>query len=340
MITRCSGVLCLILTLAAVAAFVPAAPATAAPAPGETQDVITMADGRVLEGKILDETRDLVIFELVHRKLNTRTKMTLRKDDILEIKRDVPVEDAGGDEAEADAAPAAGAAAPSGGSGMSAEPRRRHGVGQTDSADAPTFYLLPVKGQMGTDVHVEVYEDLVEDIRAHDPDYLIIKLECRDYEDRLYSRIGREEAGLADFDDYRAVVNLFHDDLRQYRQVLWVHDSVGISSMLALAWEELYMHPDARFGGLAIVRGQTGFDSWKDDDVRGKMTAAFMAMVKGFLEYGGYSHELADAMIRPQYTLSASFKGRSVDWALDGAGEFVVDGSDQRTLSFTAKTAE
>ena len=45
-------------------------------------------------------------------------------------------------------------------------------------------------------------------------------------------------------------------------------------------------------------------------------------------------------MMRPEALLSASFDGREVVWSLDDAGEFLVDGDDEKTLGFRAKPAE
>ena len=44
-------------------------------------------------------------------------------------------------------------------------------------------------------------------------------------------------------------MSLFRDDLRDVPQVLWIRDSQGISSVIALSWGELYMMPEARLGG-------------------------------------------------------------------------------------------
>ena len=54
-------------------------PADAAAA---TEDIIHMTDGRVLHGKVLNETRSLVIFEYTDTTVNLTTKLTLLKDEI------------------------------------------------------------------------------------------------------------------------------------------------------------------------------------------------------------------------------------------------------------------
>ncbi len=330
-----------VLVLAAVAALVlgSAPRAIASPLDDETtEDILYMKDGRELHGQIIEEKRDAVVFELVIRGSSIRTKLTYLLEEIAKIDRDVPLADA----------PESGAPKPRRSSGSTSQQDKKKDDGPTygairaasDNEDAPSFYIVPMKGQMGTDINTDVYEEMVDDIRAHHPDVVVIEMECRDTADMLISLIGKEETGLADFDEYRKLINLFRDKLGDIRQVVWVKDSVGVSSIVALSWEELYMSPEGRLGGLDVLRDQTGFDSWSDDDVRGKMTAAFMSFVKGFLEYGGYSLVLAEALVQPEVKLSGSWKGRDVDWTSDVTGEYIVDQDDEKTVTFRAKDAE
>jgi len=302
-----------------------------------TEDILVMNDGRELHGKILEEKGDAIVFQFVHRSSNIRTKITYRLSEIAEIHRDVPLDE---DEAETTTPKRKRRGATSRPDDEEEETRTYGAHRAAVDADAPSFYIVPMKGQMGTDVHTSVYEKMLDDIHEQDPDIIVIEMDCKDNEDVLYSMIGREEMGRADFDEFRKLVNLFRDDLREYRQVIWIKDSVGVSSAVALAWDELYMTPTARLAGLVSARDQTGFDRWSDEDVRGKMTAAFMSWVKGFLEYGGYSLVLADAMVQPKYSLSGTWKGREVEWSLDTKGEYIVDSSDEHTTNFRAKHAE
>jgi hypothetical protein len=311
--------------------------AYAAPVLEETEDILVMTDGRQLHGKILEEKGDAIVFQLVHKSSSIKTTVTYLLEEIAEIHRDVPLET---DEA-ADERPTRTKRRATSRPDEDDEPKRTYGAHRAHvDASAPSFYIVPMRGQMGTDVHTDVYEKMLDDIHEQKPDIIVIEMDCKDSEDMLYSMIGREEMGRADFDEFRELVNLFRDDLREYRQVVWIKDSVGVSSAVALVWDELYMTPSARLAGLVSARNQTGFDRWSDDDVRGKMTAAFMSWVKGFLEYGGYSLVLADAMVQPKYSLSGTWKGREVIWSLDTKGEYIVDSSDEHTTNFRAKHAE
>lgn len=315
----------------------PAQTPAQAPAQNEattSEDVVFMRDGRELHGKVVSETKSLIIFEYMDPTLKVKTKLTLLKDNIIKIERDQEVKVAPGAEAKP-TAPAPTSRT------KTATPDRNFGIARAQAAveSAPSVYLIPMKGQMGTDINAVVYKKVIEEIKEKKPDIVIIQLDSQDTDDALFSAKGREEEGFIDFDEYRQLVQLFRNELPSFRQVCWVQDSLGISSMVAMAWGEMYMKPNARFGGLVVAR-KTGFDQWQDEDVRGKMTAAFMAFVKSFLESGGYSLVLADAMVQPKFALSATWKGREVEWSLNDKGEYLVDGSDKRTAEFRAKAAE
>lgn len=302
-----------------------------------TEDVLYLLDGRVFHGRLVSESRSEIVFEFIDADLNMRATLRFTPDQVDRIARDVPLPDA----PSAEAAPARRAVADDE-SEEDEETRRTYGIrrGDPDDESLPAFYIVPMKGQMGTDVNVDVYERMIDDIRAADPDYLVIMVECRDSEDRLYSRIGLEEQGLSGstfLDMYRQVIDVFKDELRDIPQVVWIKDSLGISSVIALAWPDLYMSPDARLGGIAGAARNFGV---QDPEVHAKFREAYMGWLKGFAEFGGYDLDVLDAMVRPEFSLSATWQGREVDWALDGGGEYLVDGSDKRTVTFTAKEAE
>ena len=220
---------------------------------------------------------------------------------------------------------------------------RRYGHSRHEAlgADVPTVYVVPIKGQMGTDIHPDIYEEVVEDIRARQPDVIIFVLDSSEYPDLLIPvEDPRESRGVLIIDEYIELVRMLRSDLSHFRQVLWIKDSVGLSSMLALAFDEMYMAPDARFWGLEAVIDLTGAAAIADENVRAKMSAAWTGFVKSFVEYGDQDMAIADAMLWPEKKLSASFRGREVVWALNDLGEFVIDNDDQQTLSLRAKAAE
>lgn len=312
-----------------------------------TEDVIVMNDLRELHGHIVSETPSEIVFDYVNRELNLRSRITLKRADIAKIQRDVPIAGAKDDSpAKSDSDTPA---APSPSTSRTTKPDAKAGstYGVKRAAEASEFtkkiYIIPMEGQMGTDVNPDVYNGkVIDDIRAQKPDYIVIKLKCMDFEDRIVTRWGEEEVNPDDvgvLDMYRDLVSIFRDDLRDIPQVMWIEDSVGISSVVAMAWPDMYMMPSARFGGIEgaaanFLRVQSDFNTL------GKYREAYMAWLKGFAEYGGYDPKLLDAMVRKEMLLSATWVGREVKWSLDDRGEYIVDISDKHTVSFRAKDAE
>lgn len=212
--------------------------------------------------------------------------------------------------------------------------------GAMDDESLPALYVVKMTGQMMTDVRSEIYEELLDDIREQDPDVVVLQIDCKDFDERLYTDLQREDQSLFDWDEYRELVDVFHRDLRDYRQVAWIGDALGGSSIIAMSFEEMYMKPEARLGNMRRLIQLVGAEGHGDDDVRGKMVAAVKGLIKGYAQYGDVDETVIDAMLQPAYKLSADWHGRSVHWRGDNNGEFVVDDSDEHTAEFRAKTCE
>ena len=340
--------LCVIL-MALLSSVITPQSSLAVPIPtGDTEDILYMADGRILHGQILSENDLEVVFEYTHKALGITTKLTLQKENVSKMDRNVAVAVEAEDVAEEEA--------------FEREPDENFPKDQTylhklknqygaslahEDPSLPGVYVIPMRGQMGTDVHIEFYKKTMDEIRRLKPDLLVFELDCSDaYEGILMIKDElealdewEEETGIMDLEQYRDMVNMFHDELRDIPQVMWVKDSVGISSVVALAWKDFYMHPDARLDGIGQIYLRV-VAQFADPQVRAKMIAAWTATANSFLEYGQHPLAIGNAMMNPNLLLGATWKGRDVIWSLDGTGQYIVDGSDKETTSFTAKTAE
>jgi len=224
------------------------------------------------------------------------------------------------------------------GAAIAADPAAQPAA-QRGDGDVPVVYPVPMRGQMGTDIHPSAYEAIVEDAKKADPDLIVFMLESADINNVFYLQDDdRAESGLALLGEYRDLVSSLRDDLAEFPQVIWVEDSVGFGSLMALSWPTMYMKPNARLWGLQNVSRMAG--GWSDPDVAAKMMAAWTGIGKGFLQKGGYPLELGEAMMRPEHRLSASFEGRDVSWKLDTNGHWVVDSSDKEVTNLRAELAE
>jgi hypothetical protein len=202
----------------------------------------------------------------------------------------------------------------------------------------PKVYVIPMNGQMGTDISKQPYEDIIEDARKAKPDIVVFELESADIDNNFYLKNDdAREAGVVKLDEYRDLIKMLREKL-DAPQVMWVHDSVGFGSLMALSWPDMYMKSDARLWGLSRVSDVA--KGWSDPDVAAKMMAAWTGIGKGFLQQGGYPVELGDAMMTPTNVLSADWEGRAVKWAANTDGQWVVDSSDKSTANFSATLAE
>jgi hypothetical protein len=310
----------------------------AMPVHGATEDVLLLEDGRELHGQIVSENRNTIVFSFMNPDIGISVTMTFPLHMITELRRDVEIAveevDTPKDETTARGPDAAGTDDDSSRFSM----RRDGGNGIT------SIYVVPMRGQVGTDVTPSIYEEIAEDIRIESPDVIVFAINCRDYNvDRIATILGDvdpSEFGKADSEGMREIVEMFHLGFPDTRQVVWIEQSNGMSTALALAWNELYMQPEAELRGLEMFLQQTGANRWPDANVRGKMMAAWINGLKGIFEFGDHPPALAEAMIDPEKFLSGSWNGRKVQWRSDLFGEEVVDASDERVAGFRSKEAE
>jgi hypothetical protein len=215
----------------------------------------------------------------------------------------------------------------------------------TDVDQVPTVYVVPLEGQMGTDIHEDNIEDVIDDILEQSPlpNIVVLKIHSADTGTNYHlPTIDPKEFGMVELEAYRGLVRNMHNKLpKDIKQVVWVEDSVGFASLLALSWPDMYMAPDARLYGLYNVFQVS--QGWNDADVREKMEEAWEGIGRGFLEMGGHgeaARELGSAMMDPSKMLSADFKGRKVIWRADTNGTWVIDNNNEGVANFEATEAE
>jgi hypothetical protein len=210
-------------------------------------------------------------------------------------------------------------------------------------SDGASVCVLSINGQMLTDIRLENYEKAAVELEAMDPDLIVIEVECSDSEDAWAASQGwidPRERGRFDDKQLMGIARLFRVRLKDIPQVVWVKDSAGLSTILVLAWDRIYMAPGARLTGAEAFLMQTGFAGVPDEEVRAKMTAAWVNRPIGIGKLGGRSADLMKSLVDPREYLSGTWKGKDVEWRGDMEGQFVLDGSDEYIPSFNAVIAE
>ena len=128
-------------------------------------DVIHTNDGKALKGEIVRETARTIVFRYVDPELGFETTIVVPKSTIVKMDRNVPDEELNAPAA----APEVDDETPS--KQGSDEPADDGADDQAASEEADarqratTIYVVPMIGQIGTDVSIRVYEEIIEDIK-------------------------------------------------------------------------------------------------------------------------------------------------------------------------------
>ena len=187
--------------------------------------------------------------------------------------------------------------------------------------------IIPMNGQMSTDINIDAYQPLLHKIKELNPDLIIIKMFCQDFRDEYYAkqrRGDRKEKNGYDYESVKDLVRLFRIKLKDIPQVMWIQDSCGGSSVLTFGWPVIYMSNDAKLQGTHdLARNWTYL---KGLDTYGKMYQAFTAHVKNVAEIGGRSHDFIMTFVDPERTVSGKYEGREVVWKEGLDGYLVFDG--------------
>ena len=198
-------------------------------------------------------------------------------------------------------------------------------VVQTED-EGPAILIIPMQGQMHTDIHHDVLVPLKDRIKESKPDYILIEMLSRDWRNGFHQLMGwgdRFEFSGYVKDDIMEIAKLFHVELKEFNQVMWVQDASGASSILALSWPTLYMSQDGYLHATMGLSRQ--FDYIKADDTHGKIREAVLAHLKALALYGNRYQELLRAFGDPEVPLSGTWKGKEVVWEESLNGDFIID---------------
>jgi hypothetical protein len=213
----------------------------------------------------------------------------------------------------------------------------------SDADDSLAVYIVPMRGQIGTDILPELYEPIIEDIKKASPDMVIIKVDSHDFKDiddevvdimNGTGQPGREDMSSVQLKPMAEIREAFAQELPDVEQVCYVEDAMGAASLLALSWEQLYIDPDADFGGAVIVWVQWAYPVSGDSQKYGKYLRATMGDVFGLVQAGGWStperKAFIDAFVVPEAAASSTWRGRDAIWFDHTGGDIPIDDGGER----------
>ena len=211
-------------------------------------------------------------------------------------------------------------------------------VQEADSDDAIAIYIVPMRGQVGTDILLELYEPIIEHIKEIKPDMVVLHLDSHDYKDvddevvDIMENTGRPGQSDGSYPSLKPMAELrqaFHDELGDIEQVCYVEDAQSVASLLALSWETVYIDPDGELGGAVVPWMWMAAPVMKDSQKYGKYLRAIMGDVRGLVQYGGWDNankrEFIRAMVVPEAMATTTWRGREAIWYRDKRGDFMVD---------------
>ncbi|MBT5365279.1 MAG: hypothetical protein HOI88_04035 [Phycisphaerae bacterium] len=195
--------------------------------------------------------------------------------------------------------------------------------------DGIAVLIIPMHGQMHTDIQHELYQSMVDRIKDADPDLILIELLSRDFKNEFHTLMGWDSShgrrlnfNSYDAEDMVKIAEVFHLPLAEFPQVVWVEDSAGSSTVLALSWANLYMSDDAYLHSTYL---SSDFNNINAEDTRGKIREFRMIHTKTLAEFAGRDHALLRAFADPDVPLSGSWEGKDVVWADNTDGELILD---------------
>lgn len=253
---------------------------------GDPPDQLVFKDGRVIKGRVLEETETQVRFLVIVAGIEG--EQTYNKADLLAIDRGP--EDSG--------TKAATVNADNGDDADRPEP--------AVDASAPAVYVVNIEGYFGRDITPTAVRQIAKDIVKHRPQYVILAI------DNAWGTLGGQEFGddVNQFDqlwlteDIEPILTKELPETLGYKPqyVAWVKNAMGGAAFLPLNFKTIYFSSEGRIGG--IGRLEEIFGSTGDERVREKQFSLRLGHARGMALNGGYDARIIEAMARTEYVLS------------------------------------
>jgi hypothetical protein len=275
-------------------------------------DQLTLEDGSVVLGDIIDETDETITMIVnVH---GIKGKRTWNKSEVLQVLYDAIARDDDRKNADAD---------------LDARKTGR-GKGVPEDASGRVVYVLPIRGEIGYDAHTKVIRLLWEEALDAGAETIVLEFDADQNPFLL--------------DEYRDFFEELKRDAakREIETVAWIERAEQIAVATAMIWPDIYFKNNGTMGQGRDL-DQFLKDMFDDPDVRAKMISAWVGTCRGMAVEGGYNDLLCEAMIRPEMVLSLNYEGDHAIFYRDlGENEErdrIIDSDPTSSLELTAEEA-
>jgi len=239
-------------------------------------DTVILRSGRVVTGRILEETESHVRMIVVVAGIEAET--TYARSEVLQITR-----------GEADTqASAMDTPSPEG------KPSGDAKSDDSASSNATKLYLLPLRGRIPRDISQTPLMDSIEDAKSMDVDILVVEMDAE-------APGGAQGVFVAE--DMGPIFEELVDS--GMRVVFWIERAEGGAGLLPFVAPEIYFKTEGRMGGLGSIGETKSGDTMVDE----KLIGAYIGHAEGFAIKGGYDPVLVRAMARKENWLAVRILG-------------------------------
>lgn len=144
--------------------------------------------------------------------------------------------------------------------------------------DGPTYYLAPLRGEVGTSMIAANLEKMLADAATRAPSVVVLQMDS-------------PGGAIAEVERLVGVITKYK---KQLRIVVWVNKAISAAAITSLSVDEIYIQKGAVFGAA------TAFQLMRDGtaaDIEEKMQSAWRAMGRSAAELGNHPSLLAEGMI-------------------------------------------
>lgn len=261
-------------------------------AQAETVDVLTTTDGKVYEGHVQSKSDAYVVFQVQYASGGTaemsfdlKKVASITKKTVTPTPKPAPT---------ATPAPttkptSAPATAPSkviAGVEPKAPP--------IEAIEGPSYYVIPIKGVIGTSVKNKFVEKSIEDAAARKPTVIILDVES--------------PGGMAS--EMSQIIETIRKNSEKQRVVVLAGEAFSAAAVISLTSKEIYMKPAGKIGAALVVHmSDYGLMPVNEDPaVREKIESTMRAEARSAAQAGGHDSLLAEGMMYNQLELNLTEK--------------------------------
>jgi len=189
---------------------------------------------------------------------------------------------------------------------------REAGIDPDAERSGLTYFVIPVRGQIGREAHVTSLRKCFNVARARKPDVVVLHF----------------DSGGGSIASRNEIIELIRDKKEDFRVVAYVTEAGSAAAAIALLCDEIIMQPGSYIGGCVPFY----VDGWGDARVNEKWLSIDKATLRSLAKEGGHDPLLAEAMIEADMALRYETKD-------DGSVELYRDGSKGEVAKERGKIA-